>query len=1160
MANETEWLRALLHPSAAAGPQLLPGRPPFPLRGPHPDFAAELIRADDLLSLHLEGYNLRVVADAGAAHLDRLDATIDAYLIVTFPPQSIAESAYYNTTAMPLPPPPPPFPVPPAPPATVKATPGRVAARIAGPSRLAFRLPGNAPMPDMPYTIEGLLNWSAFELVVPALADIPAAPTAAQVAAAPDPAAPGRRETAIELPYRLVLAPDHHVGWRHVTAPRTQGGRTELWHTRLALLDGDQLRELGPHTSAHLRAVWSPDYTPNSPPAKTALDPDLQVTAVSPNDRYQLVVLTSAFRGWANADESWYIPQPVEARFLMLSSLGGWLRLRGGWNPPHARRSIFFPGVLAGGNVRQFEPGVASNPSNLAGPLGGAQPQLAHGVVEPAGHALPLDTPVVAVPTDAHPGLGPGDVIGTAGDVHFPRWVDGEQLDLSEWVHVAAQGRDHYVRIVYEGHLYPFGHRAALVKVTERRFEDAPLAGGGSSPVAYLIQREFIVVREPEKRYEGQPGQPLPYVNAGREMPIKSLRLTTLVTPDLTLPRPIIPGTAFSSWIAVGADVHDFPFHAVATDLAGNTSEFTASLIFASLTDTGSTPSKLKPIRDTYHGSGARRACVVPGQKVTFAPRDAVLATDNTTLTTATLHFDAELFDTLPLAAPVRSSFGSFLPRLYKAEVRIPAVEQLLGKPALTTIGLYQPYLAGDLDSNAGVFASIVKDVAGTLQDDRLPVTFSADKAGGIATPNLNLSCLTRAHGPLAGQPANAAQDLFDANDFFGGFTPDLVPRLFGALKLTDILPLSADGARPSADRNAPKVQFKTIDSPGGKTLITTFDWTPEIHRYPPDGTGLVVFTPHDPNGLLIHGEIRKLLALPPAAPPTLDATASVSFTGTLLDFRVDLLNALGLNFKSFTFDASGGQKPRVDVRLKDDVPFEFEGDLAFVKDLTKIIPPGALGDGPSLDVTAAGVHVGYGVALPPTSMGVFALQNISFSAGLLLPFLSGKPVLDLAFASRHAPFLLTVSLLGGGGFFHVQLDTDGMKQLEVAFEFGASVDLDLGVASGGVHIMAGIYFAMQTDAGKTTVKLSGYLRAGGELSVLGLISVSLEFMLSFTYDSDHKASGRAILTVAVHVAFFSTSVELSVEKRFGGSGSDPDFAQLVNSAAVWEDYASAFA
>ena len=60
---------------------------------------------------------------------------------------------------------------------------------------------------------------------------------------------------------------------------------------------------------------------------------------------------------------------------------------------------------------------------------------------------------------------------------------------------------------------------------------------------------------------------------------------------------------------------------------------------------------------------------------------------------------------------------------------------------------------------------------------------------------------------------------------------------------------------------------------------------------------------------------------------------------------------------------------------------------------------------------------------------------------------------------------------------------------LEASFEFGATAALDIGVASGEVHIMAGIYFAMQRKepANVMAATLSGYLRMGGSLSVLGI-------------------------------------------------------------------------
>jgi hypothetical protein len=105
---------------------------------------------------------------------------------------------------------------------------------------------------------------------------------------------------------------------------------------------------------------------------------------------------------------------------------------------------------------------------------------------------------------------------------------------------------------------------------------------------------------------------------------------------------------------------------------------------------------------------------------------------------------------------------------------------------------------------------------------------------------------------------------------------------------------------------------------------------------------------------------------------------------------------------------------------------------------------------------------------------------------------------------------------------------------------------IDIGVASGGVHILAGIYFKLEKkeSGGDLAATLSGYLRMGGELSVLGLVSISVEFVLSFTYHHP-KATGRATLTVKVEIAFFSTSVELSVERSFGSGPGDPTFADL---------------
>ena len=292
-------------------------------------------------------------------------------------------------------------------------------------------------MPAIPYSIEGLLDWSSFEPVVSALADVPPQPSAGEIAAAPAIAPPGTKETAIELPYRLTLSPNHNIAWRHAMAPVTYSSRTELWHTRLAAKAGDVVTELSALNTAPLRAVWSPDYNParafdpdNQHPKKTDLDPDLGVTDISPNDRHQIVILTSAFHGYGDANNAPFVPAPVDAQMLMLSPLGGWLRSRGNWDPPHALRFIPRPPRCSRPICRWRRPSAGSEQGAGRG-----------SIRRPQAHGLRLGAVLDNSSSSrlARPTMPPI----SAG---IP--IIGEQLDLSEWVHIAAQGRDHYVRIV----------------------------------------------------------------------------------------------------------------------------------------------------------------------------------------------------------------------------------------------------------------------------------------------------------------------------------------------------------------------------------------------------------------------------------------------------------------------------------------------------------------------------------------------------------------------------------------------------------------------------------------------------------------------------------------------------------------------------------------
>ena len=994
--------------------------------------------------------------------------------------------------------------------------------------------------------------------MVPFLADIPAGSVPPKLSVVSI-QAPSALETDIELPYRLHISPDSSSFWEHAIALVSHRGRTELWHTRLANKQKDRVPP-NSDKSIPLRAVWSPDYDASGGmPAPGNFGPLGALGAMSPADRHQIVVLTSAFRGYAQNAYQAYTPLPFYASQLMLSPLGGWLRSVGAWKPPYQAKPKRIIPLPVGSEVlnlpllfenvngdRQPLPVPSQpNPAQLSAQIPGrgvtGMPSPVSTRPTGTSSGTSTSTPPVNQPTTQ--GIKPltplkplefGDLSTTASPdlgaiILRPQYELGQQLDLSQWVHTASQGRDHYVRIVYEGQFKSLGHRGALIKVTERRFETLPKS---SAPVAFLRQYMYMVVREPLKNY-AQAGLP----HDGRGMPLKQIRLTTLVTPKIDYPYAGASAiTDRSFWIRVGGQ--DFRFHAVGTDIAGNQVDFTIPLIFVPNSELN-----LAAVEAAYNQptNSQRRSALVPGQKVAFALPG--VGKENTSFATEALNFVNE-------GANNKSDF--FSPKLFKADVRIPAVEQLVGSGTISSIQMLAEYVTGggfESPTNAtGAFASIVKENAvGVLEKAVAGVAFSAEQAGGFATPNLDITTLTRKLGPLGGEVSRALTDNFDPSAVFGKG----LAKIFGSFDLADLIP-----AGGSAEKNAPKMQIRRE----GTTAITELDWKPAVHEI---NLTVIKFTPtKDKTVFDVHGVFKKSLA---------GAVAdSFLLTGKLNDFHIFFLDVVQINFDLFTFTAQNGKKTDVNVNLNKAAPVEFIGDLDFVQEIQKLIPPGVFGDGVSIDLVQSplGIKAALSISLPPVTVGVFALQNILFAAGLTIPFLDGKPVFDFAFARRDTPFMLTISLFGGGGFFRLEVDPDGIRVLEAAFEFGAAAAIDIGVASGEVHIMAGIYFKMErrklkpSDATETLVSvLSGFLRCGGKLSVLGLITISVEFNLTFTYDGGtHKASGRATLTVTIDVVLFSKSIELTVERSFGSKGSDPTFGQMMDSPVVWNEYAMAFA
>ncbi|MCG3005334.1 hypothetical protein KZ291_32655, partial [Escherichia coli] len=78
-----------------------------------------------------------------------------------------------------------------------------------------------------------------------------------------------------------------------------------------------------------------------------------------------------------------------------------------------------------------------------------------------------------------------------------PVGPNGLPLSLIKWVHHAAMGRDYAVEVLRVGMLMPLGHRASVLKITERRFQTGPDGGR----IAVLRQRLRILLIESVRAY-----------------------------------------------------------------------------------------------------------------------------------------------------------------------------------------------------------------------------------------------------------------------------------------------------------------------------------------------------------------------------------------------------------------------------------------------------------------------------------------------------------------------------------------------------------------------------------------------------------------------------------------------------------------------------------
>jgi hypothetical protein len=678
--------------------------------------------------------------------------------------------------------------------------------------------------------------------------------------------------------------------------------------------------------------------------------------------------------------------------------------------------------------------------------------------------------------------------------------------------------------------------------------------------IAYLFQRMYIVVREPVKDYLSTSRE------IYRQWPFSSIHIKTVVTPDLGDPAQsdVLAYGQSMFWPRVGNK--DFPFVISAEDYNGNITEFTAPLIFIENPQAKGVAVKeaiLDYEKNTDTETKERYERPIFGQSVLFA--DGGTTPEKTTFETESISFDAKYHDRSAESNPDQPFFD---PVIKESVIKMPALKNMLGNSPIVTISYSPTYIANGFDGNKNK-GEVFVEVKSTSAVD---FNSSGDKAGGLIKPNIQISGLSRALGPVGGNLSSLYTGTFNPTEFFKGIDA----KIFGAIDLWSILKTINDFTTvyDKIMKMLPKLEDNT--KTGGKDLLL-FEWKPAMQ----DWNNLFIASDKGKTA-----EMQITVAIRNFVKPVSGTVIQSDFEiiCSLENFRINLIGSdksfILIGFEMIGFHSSKGRAPVVDVKMSE---IQFVGVLSFVEGLRGLIPkdgfskPAGTGSTPpgsekksgfSLDVTEKGICSSFSLSLPNIAIGMFSLENLSLGAAFTLPFISDPLSFRFNFCERQSPFLLTVSMLGGGGFFAITLNPAGVQLLEASFEFGAKLSVNFGVASGGVHIMAGIYYKMEMAT--NTASLTGYLSLGGEVSVLGIINASIELYLSLTYEfSSGKVVGRATLTIEIEILFFSVCVQISCERKFAGSNGDPTLAALmdpyrdpedgVTIVDPWRDYWEAF-
>ena len=307
--------------------------------------------------------------------------------------------------------------------------------------------------------------------------------------------------------------------------------------------------------------------------------------------------------------------------------------------------------------------------------------------------------------------------------------------------------------------------------------------------------------------------------------------------------------------------------------------------------------------------------------------------------------------------------------------------------------------------------------------------------------------------------------------------------------------------------------------------VVLSYDLDTKLKRFPDSDNA--IFWP-DPDTRLVVRASTTIDLLQLGKGP------QVAVSGEIGPFQIALLghtfDVVTLLFDGLSFKSGSGISPEFRVSYRD---VKMGEKAKFLQTVQSYLSP--KNGGFYISFPRAGIEAGYGINLGVIGVGYLSFSNIVLNAAVRLPFDGREATFVVSIGRSDAPFLISSTVFGGGGYLGLIADTRKFVGFEASFDFGGVLAFGFGPLTGIGRITMGVY--VRLEGGYSTMGATFFV---GGAAHIACFAVSTSLMVRLTQARGGAMQGTATFEFSFSLGFKDITFTVVVQKNAGqtmGSG-----------------------